>query len=180
MSIDCRDVSKLMRVVLVAAAFPVVVASCGNPSRPSVGAPPCEASQLSVAFRPNLGVALGNRHGTVAVRNNSTTVCTVGGYLELRLRDASKHLQATHVHDGGTYFERDRGPHAVILAPGDRAVADVAWGINPSGDEPSPDCEPRSRGLEVSLPDVGKRAIVRFGEPVCRHGDISTDALHKP
>jgi len=138
----------------------------------------CRGDQISISFVPNLGVALGNRHGTAVIRNVQSTACSVRGYLGLRLLDAGRRVQTTRVVRGGTYFQAERRPRRVVLPPNGRATADIAWGIEPRQGESSVFCERPSWWIEITVPSAHRRSIRRFiGDPVCAHGHLFTTAL---
>jgi hypothetical protein len=158
----------------------LALAACGTNRHAAVvtTAPTCRATAISISFVPNLGVALGNRHGTAVIRNVGANTCAVRGYLGLRLLGFRRRVQTTHVARGGTYFQLGGHQRTVTLRPNARAIADVAWGIEPSHGEASVLCEPRSRWIEISLPSAHKRSVVPFvGDRVCGHGRLFTTAL---
>lgn len=113
------------------------------------------------------GVGLGNAHAHVYLRNGSGRACVVRGYLGFVLQTRRHRAQPSRVVHGDTYFERDRGPHDVLLRPGGRAVADLAWTDMPGS------CEPPSAWLVVTPPGTA----VAFGASVCAHGRLRTTAL---
>lgn len=141
-------------------------------------AEPCQRSELSAFFSVDPGAALGNRGGTVVIRNRSGHRCSVAGYLDLRLEDGRHRQQRTRVKRGPTYFQPDRGPHLVVLDPGARAVANVAWTSEPSLGEPlRGPCEQQSRWLAVTLASQRKPFLVRLDAIVCGHGRLFTNSL---
>lgn len=161
-------------------SFGLALSACGTNRHGEAAnsVPMCRRDQISISFVPNLGVALGNRHGTAEIRNVRSTACAVRGYLGLRLLDASRRVQTTHITDGGTYFQAERHPRTVVLRPNGRASADIAWSIEPRQGEPSVYCERPSRWIEISVPSAHKNSIRRFiGDPVCAHGHLFTTPL---
>jgi hypothetical protein len=145
------------------------------------GPRPCQGSDVAVSFVRDFGVALGNRDGTLVVRNRSHSACTVRGYPGLRLTDAHRKPQPTRVERGPTYFQLDRGPRVVVLVPKARAVANVAWSIEPRPNEPQRQtCEPISAWIDVTVPGQRKSWALRFDESACDHGHLFTTALRTP
>lgn len=145
------------------------------------GSRQCQGSDVAVSFVRNFGAALGNRHGTLVVRNRSQRACTVRGYPGLRLTDAHRKPQPTRVERGPTYFQPDRGPQAVLLVPEALAVADVAWSIEPRPSEPQREaCEPISAWIDVTMPGQRKSWTLRFDESACDHGHLFATALRAP
>lgn len=141
----------------------------------------CQGSDVAVSFVRNFGVALGNRDGTLVVRNRSHRACTVRGYPGLRLTDAQRKPQPTRVERGPTYFQADRGPQVVLLVPEARAVADIAWSIEPRPDEPQRKaCEPISAWISVTVPAQRTSWTLPFDESACDHGHLFATALRAP
>jgi hypothetical protein len=173
----------MMRGVIVVVALGLLVlalSACGtNHHREAAKSfPACRGNQISISFVPDLGVALGNRHGTAVIRNVQSTACFVRGYLRLRLLDAGRRIQTTHVVRGGTYFESERHSRTVVIPPNSRATADIAWSIEPRRGESSVFCEPPSWWIEITVPSAHEHSILRFiGDPVCAHGQLFTTAL---
>jgi hypothetical protein len=180
-------VRMLRRVVGCVALVALIAGGCGSTADQS-GAPvtprgsrQCQRSDVAVSFVRDLGVALGNRDGTLVVRNRSHRACTLRGYPGLRLEDAHRKPQPTRVERGPTYFQLDRGPHVIVLAPGARAVANVAWSIEPRPDEPQRKaCEPLSPWLDVTVPGQRISTTLPFNEIACDHGHLFTTALRVP
>jgi hypothetical protein len=164
----------------------LITSGCGSTTHGKAASTPsgprqCEGSDLAVSFVRNFGAALGNRHGTLVVRNRSHGACVVRGYPGLRLTDAHQKPQPTRVERGPTYFEADRGPQLVVLVPKARAVADVAWSIQPRPSEPQREaCEPISAWIEVAVPGLRKSWTLRFAESPCDHRHLFTTALRAP
>jgi hypothetical protein len=159
---------------------------CGSATHQNAAPTPrgpgqCQRSDVAVSFVRNFGVALGNRGGTLVVRNRSHSACTVRGYPGLRLTDAHQKPQPARVERGPTYFEPDRGPQLVVLVPKARAVANVAWSIEPRPSEPHREtCEPISAWIDVTVPGQRKSSMLRFDESACDHGHLFTTALRAP
>ena len=97
-------------------------------------------------------------------------ICSLNGYLRLRLQDAKHHVQPTHVIRGDTYFVRDPRPHIILLRRKQTAYANLAWTDNAAPTENQRVCEPRSVWLEVTLPrergvgsfDLGVASVSAF------------------
>ena len=158
----------------------LLASGCGPAARKNAApvTPRCQGSNVVVSFVRNLGVALGNRDGTLVVRNRSQHTCTVRGYPGLRLVDIRRKPQPTRVERGPTYFQPDHGPQVVVLVPKGRAVADVAWSIEPRPSEPQrTTCEPISRWIDVTLPGQSRPWALRFDESACGQGLLFTTAL---
>lgn len=175
------------RTVVACIALVALLASgCGSANRnaapaTALGSRQCQGSDLALSFVRNFGVALGNRHGSLVVRNRSHRACTVRGYPGLRLMDARRKPQPTRVERGPTYFEPDRGPQVVLLAPEARAVADVAWSIEPRPNEPQREaCELISAWIDATVPGQRKSWTLRFDESACDHGQLFATAFRAP
>jgi hypothetical protein len=174
-------------VVGCIAVVALLVSGCGSAAHRKTapvtprGSRQCQGSDVAVSFVRNFGVALGNRDGTLVVRNRSDSSCTVRGYPGLRLMDAHRKRQPTRVELGPTYFQPDRGPKVVVLIPNARAVADVAWSIEPRPSEPQRKaCEPISAWIDVSVSGQRNSWTLPFNESACDHGHLFTTALRAP
>jgi hypothetical protein len=167
----------LSLVALLAISCGSAARRSGTPAAPR-GPRQCQRSDVAVSFVRDLGVALGNRDGTLVVRNRSHRACAVRGYPTLRLEDAHHTPRTTRVDRGPTYFQLDRGPRVVVLVPGARAVANVAWTIEPRPDEPQRTvCEPISPWIDVTVPGQRVASRLPFNESPCDHGHLFTTAL---
>jgi hypothetical protein len=174
-------------VVSCIALVALLATGCGSAAHQNAapvtphGPRQCQGADVAVSFVRDFGVALGNRDGTLVVRNRSHSACTVGGYPGLRLTDAHRKPQPTRVERGPTYFQPDRGPQVVLLVPEARAVANVAWSVEPRPDEPQRKaCEPISAWIDVTVPRQRKSWTLPFDESACGHGLLFTTALCAP
>lgn len=171
------------RLILAAAALTAALCSlpaastAGRAERTVVLISRCHTSELAVSLG-RMEAGLGNVGVNVYLRNRSAPTCFVFGYVGFRLRDRHRRRQPSRVRWGNTYFQIDPRPHRVVLRPGARAVANLAWTANPlPGERQNGPCEPTSSWLEVTPPEERASRLVRFGAVVCGHGALASAAL---
>jgi hypothetical protein len=151
--------------------------TAGRAERAVALASRCHTSELAVSLG-RIGAGLGNVGVDVSLRNRSMHTCFVFGYVGFGLRDRHRRRQRSRVRWGSTYFQIDPRPHRVVLRPGTRAVANLAWTANPlPGERQNGPCEPTSYWLEVTPPDERASHLVRFRQVVCGHGALASTAL---
>jgi hypothetical protein len=134
----------------------------------------CTAASLSGTIEP-MESAPGNRYARLAVQNTSKQTCTLQGYGNLELLNATKQPIPTTV-------ERNLNPVPALirLAPAGSASKILHWSVVATGDEPADGpCQPQASAINVKPPDETDPFQVNyeFGS-VCDHGRIETSAYY--
>ncbi|MFS8104367.1 DUF4232 domain-containing protein [Lentzea alba] len=133
----------------------------------------CDSSVLKGQVDPT-DAGAGNRYGKFVVTNGGTMPCTLNGYSGFQLENGSGALP--------TKLERmaDPGPKALTLAPGGKAVANLHWGVVPSGNEPvEGPCQPEPSKAAAIPPDETVPLTVPWTlGPVCSGGRIEISAFY--
>jgi hypothetical protein len=133
----------------------------------------CNSSALKGQVEPT-DAGAGNRYGKFVVTNASTTPCTLNGYSGFQLENAQGAIP--------TKLERkaDPGPKAMTLAPGQRASANLHWGVVPAGSEPvEGPCQPEPSKASAIPPDETVPLTVPWTlGPVCSGGRIEISAFY--
>lgn len=123
----------------------------GGPIRQS-GPVACRTSELRAA---NAGgdAGMGNRVVTLSLRNTGTVPCTLTGYPEIAILDATGDAitSVRAERNPGNYFRQGTEPSAVILAPQGRAYFDLAWNIVPNEAEGQTTC-PAGEAVRITPP----------------------------
>ncbi len=117
-------------VAALAAGATAALASQGG-SRATAGAsgsavPRCVTEQLSAGLH-GYQADLGNRGFILTLTNTGNGSCTVDGYPDLGLENASHRVLPSRTDWGGTYFDPDPGRSTIVLSPGETASADLAY-----------------------------------------------------
>ncbi|HEX5496259.1 MAG TPA: DUF4232 domain-containing protein [Mycobacteriales bacterium] len=135
----------------------------------------CSARRLSGVVEPP-GAGAGQRYSRLVVTNTGRRTCVLFGYSRLRLQAADGTPLPTTLS-----LNTNPGPSLVILAPGERAAANLHWGVIPGTGEPvDQPCEPTPAWLWVWPPHRFRPFPVSwtFG-PVCQHGLIDLSAYYR-
>jgi len=169
----------LTHITLTASALTVAALGTGAAAVPAAGArsasaamPACRTSDLSARLGP-IGAGAGQRYETLTLVNRSHHVCHTYGYVGMQFLDASgRTLPTTVVRD------RSRRPQRVVLAPGARARTQLHWSVVPGRTDPSGQCGPAPRPVEVTPPDQPSHLILGWGGgQVCERGRVSVTRL---
>ena len=124
----------------------------------------CHTADLSGRLGFVQGAA-GSRFGPLVLENRSRRACTLFGYIGGQLYDAAGRRIPTRI-----VRDPSRARHIVLLAPGNRAFAELHWPAIPTGGARS--C-PRPRTFAVTPPDERTQLRVRWTAGwVCGHGRI--------
>jgi Domain of unknown function (DUF4232) len=134
----------------------------------------CTAPSLAGSIEPMESTA-GNRYVRLVVRNTGTQTCTLSGYGNVDLLNATRQPIPTNA-------ERTLNPvpSRVRLGPGEQASKILHWNVMATGDEPTTGpCQPPASALAVTPPDETESFQVsyEFGS-VCDHGRIETSAYY--
>lgn len=135
----------------------------------------CTARVLTGVVEPPQAGA-GQRYSRLVVTNTGRRSCVLFGYSRLRLQEANGTPLPTRVNR-----TRNPGPTVVVLRPGERAAANLHWGVIPGTGEPTTGpCEPDPAWLWVWPPFRFRpfAASWTFG-PVCQHGLIDLSAYYR-
>jgi hypothetical protein len=90
----------------------------------------CRAGQLAATYAGTDG-ATGHMELTIALRNASTTACSLRGYPRAALVDGAGRRLPMHVSQGSGFFPDSRGrPRPVVLAPGSVAHFGIGFVTN--------------------------------------------------
>jgi hypothetical protein len=134
----------------------------------------CTADLLSGSVEP-MESSAGNRYVRLAVRNTSTQACTLSGYGNVGLLNATRQPIPTKA-------ERTLNPvpSRVRLDPNEEASKILHWSVVAVGDEPATGpCQPAASAIAVTPPDETEsfQVTYEFGS-VCDHGRIETSAYY--
>jgi len=159
-----------------ATVAPTSAAVGAPPTTPATGAPvpagnSCAAAGFTVTATA-AGGGMGQRYGYLSLRSTATKHCTVSGYPQVQLLNAS----GAPVPTISTPAQVAAGP--VDVAPGQTIWSTLAWTVVPAEDETAEPCEPPATQLAVTLPGDPAQVRVPFApDAVCQHGRITVGPL---
>jgi hypothetical protein len=135
---------------------------------------PCTAASLSGTIEA-MESAPGNRYARLIVQNTGKQTCTLQGYGNIELLNATKQPIPTKV-------ERNLNPVTTLvrLDPDGTSSKILHWSVVATGDEPTEGpCQPQASAINVKPPDEIDpfQVSYEFG-PVCDHGRIETSAYY--
>jgi len=151
-----------------------IAASAGHAASTSLA--PCKAAQLSGTFNAIPGSeGAGNIVYALAVKNHSSSACTLSGLPRGRLLNINGTAQQTHVIADGP-----QNAPLVRVAPGHTAHADARFSPDVPGvgeGAAGKACEPKSYGFRVTAPGGGTFSVkLKPATPVCEHGRLQFKA----
>jgi hypothetical protein len=168
---------KISLAALIVAAAAALSASTAFGNRTGAD---CKGSQLAGRFAVVYGSAgAGNIVYKLALKNTSSTPCTVSGLPQGQLLGKTRTKLPTHV----------RAAHAsqltavlVTFAPGDSAYATARFSpdVPGTGEQTIGPCEPKAYWFRVRAPGGGT-TTVKLAPPtsVCEHGTLSFSAYSR-
>jgi Protein of unknown function (DUF4232) len=131
----------------------------------------CHTSDLSGRLGSIQGAA-GSRFGPLVLKNRSSHTCTLFGFVGGQLYDAAGRPIPTRIVRDHSHPE-----HAVTVAPGHSAFADLHWSAIPSGGAHR--C-PQPHTFAVTPPDERTQLRVRWtAGRVCGHGRIDVRPVRR-
>jgi hypothetical protein len=145
--------------------------STASPTATTVAlAPLCKATQLTAAIERS-GVAAGNAGTGVSLRNSSQQSCSLDGYPELVMLDASGQVLPTHVTDSpSAYVYNNLQPAMVVLAPDASAHFVLDWTRNPCMSAPT------SSTLRITPPGAADTVTLTTQLSPC-DGNLTTSPI---
>jgi hypothetical protein len=172
-------------------ALTVILAACSAPTpqaqssvqptttpsaTPSqIGVNPCATSQLSLSLVDTQG-ALGHVFAHLALTNSSSSPCTIDGYPNAQLFNASGQSMSTRVADGGGQLSGLPGPSKFVLASNQKAGFTASWGtVNVGGET----CKSATT-IEIGLPGSSPTAHLRITglyTDICNSGELDVSAF---
>lgn len=129
-------------------ASPATTSTGASSSTSSGASTTCTAAQLAGAVTGMQGGA-GTLELTVALRNSSSSSCTMDGYAGLQLLGSGGAQLPTDTHQGGGLAFESVAPSPVDLAPGQVAYFNIGFSDVPTAGQTS--C-PSATGLQVIPP----------------------------
>jgi uncharacterized protein DUF4232 len=130
----------------------------------------CVVSDLRVSVDGSASESLNHGAGTeLKLTNSSRHACALDGYPGLRLLDSRHQVLPTLTHRGRTWWANDPGHRPVDLAPGQAALAALAWTDAGSS-------AVSASYLEVTLPSSTTHLTINFRKLV-DGGNLDVTAL---
>ncbi|HEY4278283.1 MAG TPA: DUF4232 domain-containing protein [Conexibacter sp.] len=162
------------RAVIAAAAAAACLAAVAVPTA-SAATPRCTVPNLKGSFK-NASAGAGQRFVTLALKNSSSTSCSLAGYPGAQLLSASGREIATNV-----VRDHSKTPKTVVLRAGQSALSQWHWGAIAGRGEPvTGKCEPTPSKIEVTPPNATGHLVLAWrGGPVCEHGQITVRPMTK-
>lgn len=113
---------------------------------------PCKGPQLKLSVGEG-DAGAGNRVRNLALQNVGTQTCTLIGYPTVTVQDADGDaLSSIRAEQSpGSYFRQGQAPAPVTLAPGGKALFEVAWNVVPHEGEGEKTC-PAAKSIRVVAP----------------------------
>ncbi|WP_292071000.1 DUF4232 domain-containing protein [Brevundimonas sp. UBA7534] len=113
---------------------------------------PCKGPQLRLSVGDG-DAGAGNRVRNFALENAGSQACTLTGYATVTVRDGDGDvLSAIRAEQSpGSYFRQGQAPAPVTLAPGGKALFEVAWNVVPHEGEGEKTC-PTAKTIRVVAP----------------------------
>lgn len=113
---------------------------------------PCKGPQLRLSVGDG-DAGAGNRVRNFALENAGSQACTLTGYPTVTVRDADGDVLSSirAEQSPGSYFRQGQAPTPVSLAPGEKALFEVAWNVVPHEGEGEKTC-PAAKTIRVVAP----------------------------
>jgi uncharacterized protein DUF4232 len=164
-------------VGLVAGGCNGSVASSGSstsssaPPVASLGASPCQASQLSVSFTNKRGRADHSYRVVLVLTNTAAFPCGMFGFVDLRMLEPDGETLITDVERANT----NRRATDVVVPPSGQASAQLSW----VGIESREACVAPT-GLEITPPGDTRFVVVTWpvSSLVCQDGQLDIEPVH--
>jgi hypothetical protein len=138
------------------------------------GAQPCEGTQLAATFAeiPNSSGA-GQIAYALAVKNSSSSPCTLRGIPQGTLLGATGTTLPTHIKAAGS-----RGK-LIVLPPGASAIAQARFSpdVAGQGDSQSGSCQPQAHTFQLTAAGGVTEAPIKPPTSVCQRGTLTFEAF---
>jgi hypothetical protein len=164
-------------VILTAcgSATPSATADSPAPTPSQTGINPCATAQLTLSLVDTQG-ALGHVFAHLALTNSTSSPCTIDGYPNAQLFNASGQSVNTRVVDGGGELSGFPGPSKFVLAPNQRAAFTASWGTVTVGSETCKSFTTIEIGPPGSPPTANLKVTSRYID-ICNSGELDVSAL---
>jgi hypothetical protein len=149
--------------------------SSPTPTPSKTGLIACAASQLELSVVSTQGAA-GHIFANLALANSSATPCTLDGFPNAQLFNASGNSVTTRVVDRGGELSSSPAPSEFVLAPTRRASFTASWGDVNVGTEICKSASTIEIGLPGSAVSVHLR-VTRLYIQICNAGELDVSAL---
>lgn len=155
---------------------PTATAPSAPPETPSsTGVKACATSALKLSLVGTQGAA-GHIFASLVLTNTSSSPCTLDGFPNGQLFNASGASVTTRVVDRGGELSSSPPPSKFVLAPTQRASFTVSWGDANVGTEICKRATTIEIGLPGSAPSVHLRVTGLYIE-ICNRGELDCSAL---
>jgi hypothetical protein len=144
-----------------------------TPSSTSVRACPTSALHLSLVGTQG---AAGHLFANLVLTNSSSSPCTLDGFPNAQLFNASNQSVTTRVVDRGGELSSSPAPSKFVLAPTQRAGFTASWGDVNVGTEVCKSATTIEIGLPGSAPSTHLRVTGLYIE-ICNSGELDVSAL---
>jgi hypothetical protein len=138
------------------------------------GAKPCQGTQLAARFAeiPNSSGA-GQIAYALAVKNSSSSPCTLHGIPQGTLLGATGTTLPTHIKPAGS-----RGK-LIVLPPGASAIAQARFSpdVAGEGDSQSGSCQPQAHTFQLTAAGGVTEAPIKPPTSVCEQGTLNFEAF---
>ena len=138
------------------------------------GAKPCQGTQLSATFAeiPNSSGA-GQIAYALAVKNSSSSPCTLHGIPQGTLLGATGTTLPTHIKPAGS-----RGK-LIVLPPGASAIAQARFSpdVAGPGDSQSGSCQPQAHTFQLTAAGGVTEAPIKPPTSVCEQGTLNFEVF---
>ncbi|MDQ1460836.1 MAG: hypothetical protein QOI08_2320, partial [Actinomycetota bacterium] len=146
----------------------------------STSAPPpstarCTPGQIQFALDRDLGSTMQQPAAFFSLKNTSSSKCTLNGYPNFEVLDASGNRIPLTLSDGNTYQINDPVPHEVVVDPGGVVYFGFGWlASNPPNGNHVGCVQSASARARLPGSDVPLRAPAQLATPICATGGSVT------
>jgi Protein of unknown function (DUF4232) len=145
------------------------------PTPSSTGVKACAASALKPSLVGTQGAA-GHIFANLALTNSTSSACTLDGFPNAQLFNASGASVTTRVVDRGGELSSSPAPSKFVLAPTQRAGFTASWGDVNVGTEICKSATTIEIGLPGSAPSAHLRVTGLYID-ICNSGELDVSAL---
>ena len=156
-------------------AMASATAASPTPTPSQTGIDPCATSQLSLSLVGTEG-ALGHAFAHLALTNSTSSPCTIDGYPNAQLFNASGQRVSTRVVDRGGELSGFPAPSKFVVAPNQKAGFTASWGTVNVGNETCKSATTIEIGPPGSPPSA-HLSVKGLYIDICNSGELDVSAF---